>query len=142
MQILANNSSLLQLNQSQGIQLHPIHFSQSSKENISQSVLAQSERGEKSGQSNSLEFYGLRYVRRFWKKNVINREEEPSSSELAHLVHNLIHKLLLLGEEEKEFHKVHLSETKVLHQQMIEAVKLAINPGFLKSFQAISLQDI
>ena len=51
-------------------------------------------------------------------------------NELDHLVHNLIHKLLVMSEEDPQImHSVHLHDSMLKHQELIQSVKEEIKPG-------------
>ena len=66
--------------------------------------------------------------------------------ELDNLVHNLIHKLLVMSEEDPAvLHSVHLHASMLQHQELIQAVKEEIKPGLLnvlfKAFNKEMIKD-
>ena len=67
-------------------------------------------------------------------------------TEMDQLVHNLIHKLLVMSEEDsKKVHSVHLHGTMEKHQALIQSVKEKIKPGliavYFKSFDRQMVKD-
>lgn len=77
--------------------------------------------------------YVKRYIRNYWDKYII----EPEIKKLAGIdaaVHNLVHQLLIYGEPDsgKQYLSFH-QESKLHHQELIDAVKYEIKPGFFTS---------
>ena len=61
-------------------------------------------------------------------------------------VHNLIHKLLVMSEEDPQvLHSVHLREGRLKHQELIQSVKEKIKPGLIseytKAFEISIIKD-
>ena len=67
-------------------------------------------------------------------------------AELDVVAHNLIHKLLVLGEEDPQImHSVHLIDGRMKHQELIQSVKEKIKPGlvsvYLRPFEKQMIKD-
>ena len=57
-------------------------------------------------------------------------EVKLNINELDVVVHNLIHKLLVMSEEDPQImHSVHLHDSMLKHQELIQSVKEEIKPG-------------
>ena len=78
-----------------------------------------------------------KFIDQFWLVNV-EREEKLLEKEFTVMqidekVHQMIHQLLLKAEDDhQKVYKVHLRESMVHHQELINAIKDEIKPGLFK----------